>query len=31
MLDVHSEFDLWLAEKILVEWPAHQGRRQGSD
>jgi CMP-N-acetylneuraminic acid synthetase len=31
MLDVHSEFDLWLAEKVLVEWPAHQGRPQGSD
>jgi N-acylneuraminate cytidylyltransferase len=22
MLDVHSEFDFWLAEKVLVEWPA---------
>jgi len=22
LLDVHSDFDLWLAEKVLVEWPA---------
>jgi N-acylneuraminate cytidylyltransferase len=21
LLDVHSDFDLWLAEKVLVEWP----------
>jgi len=21
MLDLHSDFDLWLAEQVLVEWP----------
>ncbi len=24
-LDIHTEFDLWLAEKILVEWPKERG------
>jgi CMP-N,N'-diacetyllegionaminic acid synthase len=31
MLDVHSEFDFWLAEQVLVEWPAHEHTRQGSE
>lgn len=30
MLDVHSDFDLWLAEQVLVEWPKHaSGDGQG--
>ena len=25
MLDLHSDFDLWLAEQVLVEWPKLRG------
>lgn len=28
MLDLHSDFDLWLAEQVLVEWPKREATTQ---
>lgn len=28
-IKIHNEFDLWMAERILAEWPAAAGRPEG--